>query len=167
VAVHGKKIPCHKSLYCCGNLNAFTRFVKLCAGRTGKIVAFDFGGELHHLFCSALLRQHQPKADKNAEAVFLRYRLGLLALNIEKEVQLENFYMRGNLFENLLLAEMLKMRYNRSLPAALYYLRDAKGNEVDCVVERGGQPDFVIYAGKEADYGHVHFCHWQDMSALS
>jgi hypothetical protein len=28
------------------------------------------------------------------------------------------------------------------------------------------QPDFVIYAGKEADYSHVHFCSWQDMSVL-
>jgi predicted AAA+ superfamily ATPase len=69
------------------------------------------------------------------------YDTGLVCslLNIEKDVQLENFYMRGNLFENLLLAEMHKMRCNKILPAALYYLRDAKGNEV----ERGGQPVFV------------------------
>jgi hypothetical protein len=35
------------------------------------------------------------------------------------------------------------MRYNKGLPATLYYLRDAKGNEVDCVIERAGQAVFV------------------------
>jgi predicted AAA+ superfamily ATPase len=56
-------------------------------------------------------------------------------LNIEQEKQLETFYMRGNLFENFVFSELLKMRFNAGLPANYHFLRDSKGVEVDCVQE--------------------------------
>jgi hypothetical protein len=39
--------------------------------------------------------------------------------------------LRGNLFENLVVVEFLKYRWNRGLRNNLFFFRDAKGNEVD------------------------------------
>jgi predicted AAA+ superfamily ATPase len=43
--------------------------------------------------------------------------------------------LRGNLFENLVVGEALKYRYNRGKRSNLFFWRDAKGNEVDLVVD--------------------------------
>jgi predicted AAA+ superfamily ATPase len=65
------------------------------------------------------------------------YDTGLVCslLNIEQEKQLETFYLRGNLFENFVFSELLKMRLNAGLPANYHFLRDSKGVEIDCVQE--------------------------------
>jgi predicted AAA+ superfamily ATPase len=145
-----------------GNLNAFVRFLKLCAGRTGCVLNLTALANdadisvstvrswLSVLEASYILFFVQPySGNVNRRLIKMPklyfYDTGLVCslLNIEKETQLESFYMRGNLFENMLFAEMIKMRYNKGLPAALYYLRDAKGNEVDGVMEQAGQPVFI------------------------
>lgn len=45
--------------------------------------------------------------------------------------------LRGNLFENLVVIEVFKYRYNRGRRNNLNFWRDAKGNEVDLVIEVG------------------------------
>jgi predicted AAA+ superfamily ATPase len=145
-----------------GNLNAFTRFLKLCAGRTGCVLNLtalandaDLSVNTVKSWLSILEASYIifliPPYSGNVNRRLIKmpklyfYDTGLVCslLNIEKETQLESFYMRGNLFENMAFAEMLKMRYNKGLPATLYYLRDAKGTEVDCVMEQAGQPVFI------------------------
>jgi len=51
--------------------------------------------------------------------------------------------MKGNLFENMIFSELLKERYNRGLVAEFFFMRDSKGNEVDCVIEKAGETVFV------------------------
>ena len=51
--------------------------------------------------------------------------------------------MKGNLFENMIFSEFLKERYNRGLVAEFFFMRDSKGNEVDCVIEKAGETVFV------------------------
>ncbi len=70
------------------------------------------------------------------------YDTGLAArlLGLEKKEHVENHPLKGNLFENLVVGEILKFRYNRALPDNLYFYRDSKGNEVDIVYEIGGRP---------------------------
>ncbi|MDR0414800.1 MAG: ATP-binding protein [Prevotellaceae bacterium] len=145
-----------------GNLNAFTRFLKLCAGRTGNILNLTSLANdadvsvntvkswLSILEASYIIFFVQPyfgninrRLIKMPKLYFYDTGLACSLLSIERESQLESFYMRGNLFENMALAEMLKARYNKGLQSAIRYLRDAKGNEVDCVVEQAGQPAFV------------------------
>ena len=44
----------------------------------------------------------------------------------------------GNLFENYVITDMMKSRYNKNQPMNLYFWRDSKGNEMDIVIDRAG-----------------------------
>ena len=65
------------------------------------------------------------------------YDTGLAAslLRIETEQQLQSHYLRGGLFENLVIAELLKQTYNKVKQPNLYFWRDSQGNEIDCLLE--------------------------------
>ena len=45
-------------------------------------------------------------------------------------------YMKGSLFENMIIIEFLKSRYNRGLQSNLYFWRDNKGHEIDCIIRK-------------------------------
>jgi len=68
------------------------------------------------------------------------YDTGLLCylLEIEKPAQLHTHFARGNIFENLVIVDLLKSRYNRGLTNNLYFWRDNHGKEVDCIIEKAG-----------------------------
>jgi len=144
-----------------GNLTAFIRFVKLCAGRTGNVLnisslandadisvntAKSWLSVLEASYILFLIQPYTPNINrrwiKSPKLYFYDTGLVCSLLNIEQENQIENFYMRGNLFENFVFSELVKNRYSKGLPANLYYLRDAKGNEIDCVIEK---PDRYIF----------------------
>ena len=57
--------------------------------------------------------------------------------------------MRGPLFENLAVCELLKKRYNEGKDARLFFYRDKAGTEVDIVEPRG--LDFYLYEVKYCD----------------
>jgi predicted AAA+ superfamily ATPase len=65
--------------------------------------------------------------------------VGLLCflLGIEKEEHISRDPLVGNIFENLVIMECLKSRYNQGKMANLYYFRDSNGNEVDIVFQNG------------------------------
>jgi hypothetical protein len=50
--------------------------------------------------------------------------------------------LRGNLFENMIVIDALKYRYHRGRRGNLNFWRDAKGNEIDLVIENG--PDVAL-----------------------
>jgi predicted AAA+ superfamily ATPase len=64
--------------------------------------------------------------------------LACTPLGLEKESQLETHYLKGALFENLIILEIFKKRLNKGLPAYLYFWRDRTGHEVDLLAEWGG-----------------------------
>ncbi|MFZ1986722.1 MAG: DUF4143 domain-containing protein [Desulfatitalea sp.] len=45
--------------------------------------------------------------------------------------------MRGNLFENMVIAEAIKWRYHQGKRSNLFFYRDSKGNEVDLLLVNG------------------------------
>lgn len=47
--------------------------------------------------------------------------------------------LRGGLYENLLILEILKSRLNRGLRPEIYFYRDTHGNEVDLIIREGRQ----------------------------
>ena len=66
---------------------------------------------------------------------------GLLSylLDIEKPSQVARDPLLGSLFENLVVLEALKTRYNQGLTANLYFFRDYQGNEIDLLFKSGSQ----------------------------
>jgi predicted AAA+ superfamily ATPase len=58
-------------------------------------------------------------------------------LGIESESQISRDPLRGYLFENLVVLELVKNRLNRGLDHNLYFYRDSHKNEVDIIYKRG------------------------------
>jgi predicted AAA+ superfamily ATPase len=67
------------------------------------------------------------------------YDVGLASylLGIENETHVATHPLRGSLFENMIVVELLKRRYNNGLDSNFYFYRDNHGNEVDLVQEQG------------------------------
>jgi predicted AAA+ superfamily ATPase len=144
------------------NLTVFVKFIKLCAGRIGNIVNLSsLAGDtdisvntakswLSLLEASYIIYFVQPYSGninrrlvKASKLYFYDTGLACSLLNIEQEKQLESFYMLGNLFENFVFSELIKSRYNAGLPTNFYFLRDSKGVEVDCIIEKADSMDLI------------------------
>jgi predicted AAA+ superfamily ATPase len=67
------------------------------------------------------------------------YDTGLAAwlLGVQSADQLAIHPQRGALFETWVVGELLKGRYNKSLPSNLFFWRDNTGNEVDILADQG------------------------------
>jgi predicted AAA+ superfamily ATPase len=63
------------------------------------------------------------------------YDVGLAAylLGIEQPQQLLAHPLRGGLFENLVILEALKYRYNQGKRSNLHFYRDSSGHEIDLI----------------------------------
>lgn len=138
------------------DLNLFQRFVTLCAGRIGQLLnlnslAADAGVShqtarnwLTLLEASYIIFRLPPyfaniskRLVKSPKLYFYDVGLAAYLLGIENEVQISRDPLRGNLFENLVLMETLKYRYNRGGRVNLSFYRDSNGNEVDIVYGLG------------------------------
>ena len=57
-------------------------------------------------------------------------------LGINSKEQVFSHFLRGALFENLIIMELIKAFYNRSLEPSIYFWRDNTGNEIDLLVHQ-------------------------------
>jgi hypothetical protein len=136
------------------DLNRFQTFLKLCSGRIGQILnlsslANDCGishvtarqwiSILETSYLVYLLPPHYQNFSKRLikmpKIYFYDTGLACSLLGIEHQKQLENHYLRGGLFENLVIAELLKFRLNHGQQTNLYFWRDKSGHEIDCIYE--------------------------------
>ncbi|MDR0829986.1 MAG: ATP-binding protein [Prevotellaceae bacterium] len=137
------------------DISVFARFMKLCAGRIGTVLNISALANdadisvntakswLSLMEASYILFFVQPYSGnlnrrliKMPKMYFYETGLACSLLNIERKKQIENFYMRGNLFENMIFSELIKSRLNKGLPVNFYFLRDAKGNEIDIIIKK-------------------------------
>lgn len=58
-------------------------------------------------------------------------------LRVYSTSALNTCHLRGALFENLIISESLKARYNQALTTNLYFWRDRDGHEVDLIIDQG------------------------------
>jgi hypothetical protein len=65
--------------------------------------------------------------------------LACYLLDIESPMQLDRDKMRGALFENMIVMEVLKHRYNQGLEGGVYFYRDSNQNEVDILLKQEGE----------------------------
>jgi uncharacterized protein len=145
-----------RSIINIGDLIQFQRFVRLCAGRIGQLVNFsEMGNEIgvnYHtiqrwlsvLETSFILFRLQPwytsfnkRIIKSSKLYFYDTGLASFLLGIRNENELDSHFSRGALFENLIIAELMKFCYNSGIRPRLFFWRDRAGNEVDCIIESG------------------------------
>ncbi len=138
------------------DLAAFERFLKLCAGRTGQLLnrsslGIEAGVDsktiaawislLESSFIIHLLQPHHQNFNKRVVRMPKLYfhDTGLVCslLGIQNKEQLDLHPLKGNLFENFIISELIKRRYNKGEADNLYFWRDNKGNEVDVIIDNG------------------------------
>ena len=65
--------------------------------------------------------------------------LACYLLDIESPRQLERDKMRGALFENLIVTEVIKHRFNQGKEDGVFFYRDSNQNEVDILLKQEGE----------------------------
>lgn len=137
------------------NLGLFQRFLKVCATRVGQQINYSGIGNdcgvdqktvlswLGILEASFVAFRLQPfynnlgkRLLKMPKLYFYDTGLCCSLLEIENEKQLANHPLRGALFENLMVVELLKGRLNRGLRSNLFYWKDRTGNEIDVLLDQ-------------------------------
>ena len=138
------------------DLALFERFLRLCAGRVGQLLNLQSLGNdvgishttarnwLTLLEASYVVYLLQPwhtniakRQIKSPKLYFYDVGVASYLLGAEHEVHINRHPLRGQLFENLVVIEALKYRFNRGRRSNLYFWRDARGNEVDLLLEYG------------------------------
>ena len=136
------------------DLSVFEKFIKLLAGRVGQLMDYsslanDVGVSatairqwLSILEASFVVFKLSPYYENFGKRVvkspkYFFTDTGLLAflLGIEKSDQVARDPLIGQMFENLVVIECLKIRANQGKPPNLYFFRDSNGNEVDVLFE--------------------------------
>lgn len=92
---------------------------------------------------------------KTPKLYFYDTGLACYLLGIENEAQLRNHPLRGNLFENMVVNEAVKSRFNRGKQPNLYFFRDKSGKEVDLLYSVADR--FYAYEIKSAQTFHTDF----------
>ncbi len=159
------------------NLSSFRLFVRLCAGRVGQLanlssLGADAGvshttarGWLTVLEASYIVFQLPPfhanirkRLIRSPKLYFYDVGLACYLLGIEHADQLATHPLRGALFENVVVAEALKHRFNRGEQPNLSFFRDARGLECDLFYQTGrGIGAIEIKSGSTiaSDYFHA------------
>jgi predicted AAA+ superfamily ATPase len=138
------------------DVTTFQRFLRLCAGRSGQLLNLSaLAGEagISHSTARAWLsvlessdlvfllppyhRNFGKRLVKTPKLYFLDTGLACWLLGIRSSDVLALHPSRGALFETWIVAEFVKDRFNRGLPADLYFWRDNNGLEADLVFEMG------------------------------
>ena len=83
-------------------------------------------------------RNFRKRLVKTPKLYFIDTGLAAWLLGIQNVDQLSIHAMRGALFENWVITELLKQHYNRALVSNLYFWRDNTGNEIDVLVDEAG-----------------------------
>ena len=138
------------------NHNAFVRFIKVCAGRIGTQLNYDSIAQDTEVSVPTikdwisileisniiyLLKPHHENFGKRlvkSPKIYF-YDTGLVAslLGLDTSAQITTHYLRGNLFENMVVSEFLKSFLFQGRIPPLSYWRDNAQHEVDLLIETG------------------------------
>lgn len=141
-----------------GNLSLFIKFLKLCAARIGQLLnmqslanecgisvatANAWMSILETSYVVFLLRPYHNNFNKRLvktpKLYFFDTGLAASLLGLTDSSQLTLHYLRGELFENMAIAEKAKNYYAQGLEPQMFFWRDSNQNEVDLLTEDGLQ----------------------------
>ena len=140
------------------NLAQFLKLLKLCAGRTGQLLNLtalsnDCGIDqktvaawlsvLQSSFIIYLLKPYHTNFNKRivktTKLYFYDTGVACSLLGISNAKQITTHAAKGPLFENMIVSELLKERFNAGTADNLYYWQDKTGNEVDVLIDNAGK----------------------------
>ncbi len=150
-----------------GDLSKFRKLVKLCAGRIGQLLnkaslALECGvtaptvdswlSILEESYIIYFLRpdynNFSKRLVKSPKLYFYDTGLACSLLELRSPSELSSHYLRGGLFENMVINEFFKSSYNKGMEPSLSFWRDSTGNEVDLLKSgSGGQSGYEIKSG--------------------
>ncbi|MFZ9920430.1 MAG: ATP-binding protein [Terrimicrobiaceae bacterium] len=138
------------------NAALFEKFMKLLAGRVGQLIDYsslanDVGVDaktvrswLSILEASFLIFKLPPyfenfgkRVVKSPKYYFTDVGLLCFLLGIREPEQVTRDPLVGSIFENLVVLEFLKSRWNQGRTAAFYFFRDSNEKEVDLLMVEG------------------------------
>lgn len=170
-----------------GDINAFIQFTRLCAGRIGQLLNYaslssDAGispntakSWLSILESSYILYRLQPfyrnfnkRLVKSPKLYFYDTGVACSLLGLRDENQVSLHYMKGALFENLIINEFIKRNFNHGENRQPYFWQDNHGKEVDCLLVNGEQVTPVeIKSGKTISASYFdNLKYWRSLAAL-
>ena len=140
------------------DLNLFQKFIRICAGRIGNLfnassIASEVGVSvatikswLSILETSYVIMLLQPyyanvskRLIKSPKLYFYDVGLASYLLGIEQQSQVARDPLRGALFENMVIMDIVKTRFNNGFDHNLYFYRDSHHYEIDIVLKQGHQ----------------------------
>lgn len=140
------------------DLSLFQRFLALLAGRVGQVVNLvslgnDVGVSsttirtwLATLKASYVVFEVPPffenipkRVIKSPKLYFTDVGLAAFLLGIHTAEQASRDPLRGNLYENLVIADIMKAALNKGIRPEMYFFRDSHGNEVDLLIREKGK----------------------------
>jgi predicted AAA+ superfamily ATPase len=139
------------------DLSQFQQFLTLLAGRVGQIVNLaslsnDVGVSattvrnwLSVLKASYVIFELPPffenirkRIVRSSKIFFTDTGLAAFLIGIHTREQAFRDPLRGNLYENLIIAEIVKSALNKGIRPEIYFFRDSHGNEVDLLIREEG-----------------------------
>ena len=140
----------------------FELFLRLLAGRVGQVVNLEaMSGDVgvssttltewlsvleasFVVFCVAPYYNNFGKRFvKSPKVYFTDVGLAAHLLDLSSAEQVSRDPLLGGLFENMVMVEALKARYNAGRDGRIYYMRDKVGCEIDLVVENQRRLTFI------------------------
>lgn len=141
-----------------GDLSKFIRFIKLCVGRIGQLfnlsslanecgisvsTASSWISVLEASYICYLLKpdynNYAKRLVKTPKLYFYDTGLACSLLDIRESQHVMTHFMRGGLFENLVINEFIKNAYSQGIEPELTFWRDNTGNEVDLLHTLNGK----------------------------
>jgi len=138
------------------DMRKFRNFVSLCAGRNGQLL------NMSHLANEAGISQPTAKSwlsilessyiifllppyyenfnkriVKTPKLYFYEVGLACFLLGLRQPAELEDQSLIGSLFENLVVADIIKKNQHQYLLRDFWFWRDAQGHEIDLLTRRG------------------------------
>jgi predicted AAA+ superfamily ATPase len=139
------------------DLSLFQKFLTLLAGRVGQVVnsaslGNDTGASattirnwISVLKASYVIFELPPffgnvkkRLVKSSKIYFTDVGLAAFLLGIRTRDQASRDPLRGNLYENLIIVDIVKSALNRGIRPEIYFFRDSHGNEVDLIIREQG-----------------------------
>jgi putative GTP-binding protein len=168
-----------------GNMTDFLRFTQLCAGRIGQLLnlsslANDCSISVStasawlsiletSYICYTLRPDHRnytKRLVKTPKLYFYDTGLACALLGIRSAMQVNTHYLRGALFENLVINEFVKTSLHRGQEPILSFWRDKTGLEID-LVRYCGEETEVYEIKSSATYSSDFFKNLSKWSKLS